>query len=92
MSEGVKRLKAVKTLKSPNGFPPLEPPSTFTYKIFISYRTLPQRFAPAGSHTPERGWWIYWLPPMPPTSGTILIDFHVFFFDFQRFSMIFIDC
>ena len=56
MSEGVKGVKTVKGLKTPNGFPPLEPPSTFTYRIFISYRTLPQRFAPAGSHTPERGW------------------------------------
>ena len=27
MSEGVKTLKAVKALKAPNGFPPLEPPS-----------------------------------------------------------------
>ena len=40
MSEGVKGLKAV---KSPNGFPPLEPP----------YLTL---YCPSGSHTPERGW------------------------------------
>ena len=56
MSEGVKSVKGVKRVKTPNGFPPLEPPSTFTYRIFISYRTLRQRFAPAGSHTPERGW------------------------------------
>ena len=51
MSEGV---KGVKTVKAPSGFPPLEPPSTFTYRIFISYRTQPQRTAPADP-TRQRG-------------------------------------